>query len=88
MREAVSKFSKEIDNKNNSYFETLAISHAEQNNSYYYAIKKDYKIRILFGFQQEKLFQNWLSIGRKKENLLNLIIHILVLLQVEIFCFN
>lgn len=66
--EAVSKFSKEINNDSNSYFETLVINQATQNDAYDYAVHKDYKIWILTGFQQGILFKSWLSIGKNKEN--------------------
>lgn len=65
--EALSKFSKEIENNENSYFETYVIDQATQNEAYDYAIKKGYDNWILTGFQQESLLGEWLKIGKNKE---------------------
>ena len=61
--EAVSKFSNEIDAKDNTYYENSVIDQATQSNSYDYAIAKKFKIWILTGFQQETLLLQWLSVG-------------------------
>lgn len=62
--EAMSKFSKEINNDENTYLETKVISQAQANISYDYAISNGYNIWILTGFQQGDLLTNWLKIGQ------------------------
>lgn len=65
--EAISKFSLEIGNNENSYFETKAVSPADAYDSYYYALAKGYKVWILTGFQQGKFLGDWLSTGKNAE---------------------
>lgn len=69
--EAMSKFSREIGNPNNSYFETKSISDAAQCDAYDYALSKGYKVWILTGFQQGELLKTWLRIGKNKERFAN-----------------
>lgn len=65
--EAVSKFSKEIDNRDNSYFETFIMNQSNQNDAYDYALAKNYNIWILTGFQQANFLKTWLKIGRNND---------------------
>ena len=69
--EAVSKFSNEIDAKDNTYYENPVIDQATQSSSYDYAIAKKFKIWILTGFQQETLLLQWLSVGNNLQRFLN-----------------
>ena len=77
--EAISKFSKEIGNKDNEVFQVISISEAEQFNAYDYAIAKGFKIWVLTGFQQEWLLRNWLKTGRNLERFKNNKINVIAL---------
>ena len=72
--EAISKFSKEIGNKNNTFYETKAVSDDQQFDAYDFALKKGFKVWVLIAFTQENLLGKWLRKGKnlerfKKENI-------------------
>ena len=72
--EAISKFSKEIGNDNNAFYETKAVSDDQQFDAYDFALKKGFKVWVLIAFTQENLLGKWLRRGKnlerfKKENI-------------------
>lgn len=65
--EAISKFSKEIGNNDNNFYETKAVSDDQQFDAYDYALKKGFKVWVLIAFTQENLLGKWLSKGKNLE---------------------
>lgn len=69
--EAVSKFSQEVQNFNNAYYENKVYSHPNLFNAYDYAISKNFKFWILSGFQHQSAFEQWIQIGKNKQRFEN-----------------
>ena len=69
--EAISKFSREIGNDANAFYEVPALSNVQQYNAYDFAIAKGFQIWILTGFQQEDQLRQWLRIGNNLKRFLN-----------------
>ena len=65
--EAISKFSREVGQAENAFYETSVISNSAQFNAYEYALSKGYKFWFLTGFQQEGQLASWLQIGNNIE---------------------
>lgn len=69
--EAISKFSQEIGNDQNRYYQTTAVSESVQFAAYDYALAKGFKFWILMDFQQQDFLPAWLKIGQNAKRLID-----------------
>ena len=68
--EAISKFSQEVGNNANAYYENKVFSDANLFNAYDYAVSNNFKFWILCSFQQENTFAEWIKVAKNKERFL------------------